>query len=89
MSRSSLWALDEVESAVSASALQLGYPSLRPEQFPAVVAVVRDFDVFLSLPTGYGKSLCFFCLPWAFERLRGHQRQSIVVVVSPLDEGQV
>ena len=84
MSRSSVRALDEVESAVSASALQLGCPSLHPEQFAAAVAVVRGFDVFVSLPTEYGKSLCLFCLLWAFDRLRVHQRQSIVVVVSPL-----
>ena len=64
-----------------ASALQLGD---RTEQFPAAVAVVRGFDVFVSLPTGYGKSLCFFCLPLAFDKLRRHQRPSIVVVVSPL-----
>ena len=47
MSRSSHRDLDEVESAVSASALHLGYPSLRPEQFAAAVAVVRGFDVFV------------------------------------------
>ena len=40
----------------------------------------------LVLPTGYGKSLCFGCLPLAFDRLnstRGSTPASIVVVVTP------
>ena len=43
--------------------------------------------VFVSLPTGSGKSLCYCMLPKAFDRLRQSNSvatQSIVVVVSPL-----
>ena len=40
-------------------------------------------DVFISLPTGSRKSLCFSVLPYAFNYL--YKRVgSIVVVVSPL-----
>ena len=40
--------------------------------------------MFVSLPTGYGKSLCYAALPAAFDSLRRSPSQSIVVVVSPL-----
>ena len=33
---------------------------------------------------GYGKSLCYGCLPGAFDRLRRSKAKSIVVVISPL-----
>ncbi len=37
------------------------------------------------LPTGSGKSLCFVALPLVFEKLRGDQGlSSIIVVISPL-----
>ena len=38
----------------------------------------------MALPTGYGKSLCYGCLPGAFDRLRRSKAKSIVVVISPL-----
>ena len=39
----------------------------------------------MALPTGYGKSLCYGCLPGAFDRLRRSKAKSIIVVViSPL-----
>ena len=41
--------------------------------------------MFVSLPTGgSGKSLCYASLPLVHDELRGVQRKSIVVVVSPL-----
>ena len=48
-------------------------------------AILTFFDVFVALPTGYGKrSLCYGCLPGAFDRLRRSKAKSIVVVISPL-----
>ena len=41
-------------------------------------------DVFVALPTGYGKSLCYCCLPRVVDLVRSVEKQSIVVVVSPL-----
>ena len=38
----------------------------------------------MALPTRYGKSLCYGCLPGAFDRLRRSKAKSIVVVISPL-----
>ena len=42
---------------VGRAAASLGYLELKPEQEEAVASFVRGADVFVSLPTGYGKSL--------------------------------
>ena len=42
-------------------------------------------DVFISLPTGSGKSFCFYALPLIFDKLRNlPEPKSIVIVLSPL-----
>ena len=41
-------------------------------------------DVFVSLPTGYGKSLCYTILPALFDWLHSVEKKSIILVVSPL-----
>ena len=38
----------------------------------------------MSFPTGYGKSLCYAILSWAFDEVRSIDKKSIVIVVSPL-----
>ena len=45
---------------------------------------VQGRDVFVSLPTGSGKSLCYWLLPSVVEHLRGISCCT-VIVVSPLD----
>ena len=64
----------------------LGY-SFKPEQINVIKRFVSKKDVFVAFPTGFGKSICFGCLPLLFSRLAGHNQgvvKSIVVVVSPL-----
>ena len=60
---------------------------LKAEQKEVVREVYEGNDVFVWLPTGFGKSLCFECLPFVFDmklgRVTGTNR-SVVLVVSPL-----
>ena len=76
-----------ITEAVVAAAGDLGYSSLKEEQLKVVTAFLEGRDIFAVLPTGYGKSLCFGCLPLALDRqnsTRGSMPASIVVVVTPL-----
>ena len=58
--------------------------SLKTHQKTAISAVTeKKKDVFVNLPTGYGKSLIYQALPTAFDALRSSSGH-IVVVVSPL-----
>ena len=61
--------------------------SLKPEQRKAIQAVYAVSDVFVWLPTGFGRSLCFQTLPFLMDHklgLVGMQKSSAVLVVSPL-----
>ena len=65
----------------------MGYRSPTEEQEKVVTSLVCGQDVFVSLPTGSCKSLCYACLPRLFDELRGArgcEYHSIPVVVSPL-----
>ena len=76
------WSRVAVETAVAAAAESLGYDSLKPEQQRVVTEFVLGRDVFVALPTGFGKSLCYGCLPRVFDSLKGMESKSIVVVVT-------
>ena len=73
----------EVLFAVETAAGRLGY-QLRQKQREAVLNFVRGRDVFVSLPTGSGKTLCYSILPGTFDILRKNRSPSIVLVISPL-----
>ena len=59
--------------------------NLLPEQKNWLREFLGGRNIFVNLPTGYGKSLIFKCLPIAVdffvERPRG---SSVIVVISPL-----
>ena len=75
----------ELEAIVKDCTRKLGYMDLKDEQLAAVTAFVEGNDVFVSLPTGYGKSLCYYCLPSVFDALNCQSEPwSVVIVVSPL-----
>ena len=51
---------------------RLGYSSVRDKQLLAIRTFMEGNDVFISLPTGSGKSLCYTVLPHAFNDLYHH-----------------
>ena len=61
---------------------------LKNEQELAVRHTFEGFNVFLWLPTGFGKSLCYECLLFLFDFKLGRtgdpHRRSVVLVISPL-----
>ena len=59
-------------------------PNLKPEQRLIVEHVVHRKDVFVALPTGFGKSLTFQILPAVFKVLLDKGFIMLVIVVSPL-----
>ena len=61
----------------------LGYPELKPQQLEAMMELVSGNDVFVVLPTGFGKSLIYACLPLVFDSILA-THGSIVLVVTPL-----
>ena len=75
-----------VQEAAKQAARELGYEDMKPEQLRVVEAFVQGRDVFAILPTGYGKTLCYGCLPFVFDKLLNTKddQASIVVVVTPL-----
>ena len=86
MEKSTEFSLSKLAVAALTKGLvaSMGYSSLKPKQLDAIDAFLKGNDVFVSLPTGYGKSLIFAMLPSLFDRLRGRSDSSIAIVVSPL-----
>ncbi len=72
-----------VSRAISEASKLLGYTRLREGQELAIREFLKGKDVFVSLPTGSGKSLCYWILPYIFDFIRG-RCDSMVLVVSPL-----
>ena len=59
----------------------LGYKDLK-EQKDAIMYFISSRDVFVALPTRFGNSLIYGCLPHRLKKL--DEPSSIVIVVSPL-----
>ena len=62
----------------------LGYREVRPQQMQVIKDFVSGNDVFVSLPTGFGKSLCYGALSLVFDMLKGNTSTAITVVISLL-----
>ena len=74
-----------IHEAIAAVARELGYVTMKKEQVEVVEGLVKGNDVFGVLPTGFGKSLCYACIPGVFDRLYlKDSGSSIVLVVTPL-----
>ena len=57
-------------STVLLAARKLGYGEVKSEQSRVIREIVAGNDVFVALPTGYGKSLCYALLPLVFDFVR-------------------
>ena len=64
---------EKLSVAIKAVAVRFGYAELKPCQEKAVKSFVSGNDLFLSLPTGYGKSFCYASLPLVFDILKDKQ----------------
>jgi bloom syndrome protein len=65
--------------------LKVTFPALKDEQEEAAVAILQGKDVFVQLPTGYGKTMILALLPFAFDFfLKQPLRSSLVLCLSPL-----
>ena len=73
------------QKAFKAVREQFEIDNLLPEKENALREFLGRRNIFVDLPTGYGKSLIFHCLPIAaealFEKPRG---SSVLVLISPL-----
>ena len=47
----------DVDILICSATQELGYDSVTPEQRLVIESFVKDQDVFVSIPTGSGKSL--------------------------------
>jgi len=54
---------------------------LKPEQKASIKSVYEGKDVFVWLPTGFGKSVCYEALPFGFEY---KLKACLALVISPL-----
>ena len=76
-----LFPKDEIEAVCTCVlASSLGYSSLREHQKNVVTNFVGRNDVFAILPTGYGKSLCYACLPGTFDKLLNVTKSTVVII---------
>ena len=78
--------MDDMSYSAAFAVLQLGREELKELQLKVITAFVAGLDVFAVLPTGYGKNLCYACLPLLFDHLYQLEdlQRSIVIVVTPL-----
>ena len=56
---------------------------LKPQQLEGIYSFVCGKDLFINLPTGYGKSLIYQLVPSVLKEL-GISLRPVVLVVSPL-----
>ena len=61
----------ELSNALEEAVKDLGFDKLKPKQSEAIESFVSGKDVFVSLPTGYGKSIIYAILPTLFDKLKG------------------
>ena len=76
-----LFPKNEIEAVCTCVASSLGYSSLWQHQKNVVTDFVAGNDVFDILSTGYGKSLCFACLPGTCNKRLLNVTNSTVTII--------
>ena len=78
----------DFNSALSYALQRLGTPDLepKPEQIAAMQSIYKRRDVFVWLPTGFGKYLCYETLPFLCDWKLGRvdHKPSVVIAISLL-----
>ena len=76
-------AIQDLDSALSYALQRLGCEAmiLKPQQWKFVKCMYEGKDVFLWLPTGFGKSICYEVSPFVFD-VKLARMDSVVIVVT-------
>ena len=75
----------DIDRIIDNAGSRIGYSMLKPEQRRVLKGFVEGRDIFVLLPTGYGKSLFYALLPSIFDLKRKlKDKTSIIMIVSPL-----
>ena len=69
------------ENSMDTACLELGM-ELKNHQRDSIEAILEERDVFVTLPTGYGKSMIFHLLPKCARYLR-QSKSPLVIVMAP------
>ena len=64
--------------------LSTGHERIKEKQKRVVMEVLCGKDVFVCLPTGYGKTVITAVLPGAFDRVNKEEQRFMVLCISPL-----
>ena len=77
--------INNVDAAFDKVCEVFGFKTLNEHQTNALKIVIdKKKDVFINLPTGFGKSVIFQALPLLYACVEPSREKNLVVVVSPL-----
>ena len=68
-----------VDNAITLEARNLGFVDITEDQRYVVKQFLKGSDLFVSLPTGSGKSLCYWLLPGLCDTFRGRSGSLVLV----------
>ena len=74
---------DGLQQALAYAGQKLHVERLNEKQVEAVTAFIRGKDVFVSLPMGYGKSVCFQSVPFVLDYIRGWTDKCTAIIIEP------